>query len=329
MKYKDEFGERIKSYEEQYDLRLKKKMPVLIRIDGKAFHTWTKGLKKPFDKVLVCSMQETMLELCKHIEGCVFGYCQSDEITLVLVDYASEDQSPWFDYRIQKISSVAASMATKYFAEAFYYFANKEYQEHLTEICGNIEDVEGKAIFCVDENFNGEALELEEIQEEIENLGLETETVSMSPYDFALVEKMDDIPCFDARCFNVPIEDVCNAVYWRQVDAVRNSIQACGQTYFSHSELFKKKTSDIKQMLLEMKEPLNWDEDIPLFLQRGSACRKVKKYELSDKGINGLPNIIERNEWEIDFEMPLLKGEDRKYLEDLVFVGKYIHLKEE
>ena len=322
MKYRDEFGERIKSYEEQYDLCLEKKKPVLIRIDGKAFHTWTKGLKKPFDEVLVCSMQDTMLELCKHVEGCVFGYCQSDEITLVLVDYASEDQSAWFDYRIQKLSSVAASMATKYFAEAFWRFANEVYQKHFTEICENIENPEDKAILCVESDFDGDASELEEIQEEIESLGLETETVSVDSYDFNLVEKMDNIPCFDARCFNVPCEDVCNAVYWRQTDAVRNSIQACGQAYFSHNELFKKGTTDIKQMLLQMEEPLNWDVDIPVFLQRGSACRKVKKYELSKETINGLPNIIERNEWEIDFKMPLLK-DDRAYLESLVKVGKY------
>ena len=60
-------------------------------------------------------MQETMLELCRNIQGCVFGYTQSDEITLVLTDYKTIKTSAWFDYNIQKLASVASSMATLYF----------------------------------------------------------------------------------------------------------------------------------------------------------------------------------------------------------------------
>lgn len=312
----------MKSYEEKYDLRLEKKEPVIIRIDGRAFHTWTKGLKKPFDTVFITSMQDTMKQLCSNIEGCVFGFTQSDEITLVLVDYATEEQSSWFDYRIQKICSVVSSMATKYFAEAFSFFAHDFYQKHLTEICDSIENPEDKAILCVSDDFDDDPIELEEIQEELENLGLEPETVAIDPYDITLMEKIDNIPCFDARCYNVPIDEVCNVVYWRQVDAVRNSVQAVGQANFSAKELFKKSIPDIKEMLKNMENPIDWDEDVPVFLQRGSACRKMKKYELSKETIHGLPQFIEKNEWEIDFKMPLLK-DDRAYLENLVKVGKY------
>lgn len=67
--------------------RLMRRCPVIIRIDGKAFHTFTKGFKRPFDNVLIKSMQETMKYLCKNIQGCVLGYHQSDEISLVLIDY--------------------------------------------------------------------------------------------------------------------------------------------------------------------------------------------------------------------------------------------------
>ena len=319
MKLNDSYGERMKSYEEKYNLRLEKKEPVIIRIDGRAFHTWTKDLKKPFDTVFITSMQNTMKELCSNVEGCVFGYTQSDEITLVLVDYATEEQSSWFDYRIQKICSVVSSMATKYFAESFLFLANDCY---VTEICGDIENPEDKAIFCVSDDFDGDPIELEEIQEELEDLGLEAETVAIDSYYITLMQKTDNMPCFDARCYNVPIDEVCNAVYWRQMDAVRNSVQAVGQANFSAKELFKKSIPDIKEMLKGMKDPVDWDEDIPIFLQRGSACRKVKKYELSEKTINGLPQFIEKNEWEIDFKIPLLK-DDRAYLESLVKVGKY------
>ena len=322
MKHNDLYGERMKSYEEKYDLRLEKKEPVIIRIDGRAFHTWTKGLKKPFDEIFIASMQDTMRELCSNVEGCVFGYTQSDEITLVLVDYATEEQSSWFDYRVQKICSVVSSMTTKYFSEAFSFFANDFYQRRLTEICQGIENSEDKAILCVSDDFDGDLNDLEEIQEELEDLGLEPEIATVDSYDMMLIEKMDDMPCFDARCYNVPIDEVCNVVYWRQVDAIRNSIQAVGQANFSAKELFKKSTSNIKEMLKQMESPIDWDNDIPVFLQRGSACHKVKKYEMSDKTIDGLPVLMEKSEWEIDFKMPLLK-DDRAYLESLVKVGKY------
>ena len=80
-------GERMKEYEMQSRTRLLRKVPVIIRLDGKAFHTWTRGLDRPFDRNLMHIMQKTMLALCEQIQGCVLGYTQSDEITLVLVDY--------------------------------------------------------------------------------------------------------------------------------------------------------------------------------------------------------------------------------------------------
>ncbi len=101
-------GERMKEYEMQSRTRLLRKVPVIIRLDGKAFHTFTRGLDKPFDKDFMRIMQETMLALCKQIQGCVLGYTQSDEITLVLVDYQRMESMAWFDNQVQKMCSVAA-----------------------------------------------------------------------------------------------------------------------------------------------------------------------------------------------------------------------------
>lgn len=84
----DQLGVRMKEFYEQIPkTRLMRRTPVAIRIDGKAFHTFTKGFRKPFDAVLTSAMQETMKYLCENIQGCVLGYTQSDEITLILVDY--------------------------------------------------------------------------------------------------------------------------------------------------------------------------------------------------------------------------------------------------
>ena len=118
MKY-DALGTRMKKYEYVTRTHLVNRCPVIIRIDGKAFHTFTRGFKKPFDEILVKSMQETMKYLCENIQGCVLGYTQSDEITLVLVDYKKIDSCAWFDYNIQKCASISASMATLAFNKIF------------------------------------------------------------------------------------------------------------------------------------------------------------------------------------------------------------------
>ena len=114
-----ELAKRMKRYEQVTNDVLIIRMPVIIRIDGKAFHTFTRGFQKPFDEILIKSMQETMKFLCENIQGCVFGYTQSDEISLVLVDYKNIGTDSWLDYRVQKICSITASMATMAFNKAF------------------------------------------------------------------------------------------------------------------------------------------------------------------------------------------------------------------
>lgn len=109
----NELGKRMKTFYEQIPkTKLMRRTPVIIRVDGKAFHTFTRGFQIPFDDVLIETMQQTMKCLCESIQGCVLGYCQSDEISLVLVDYKKLESAAWFDYEVQKMCSVAASIAT-------------------------------------------------------------------------------------------------------------------------------------------------------------------------------------------------------------------------
>lgn len=107
----DSLGDRMKGYENIARNYLTRRIPTIIRVDGKAFHTFTRGMEKPFDRILMTTMQNTMKYLCENIQGCVFGYTQSDEITLVLTDYATITTDAWFGYNIQKMCSVSASMA--------------------------------------------------------------------------------------------------------------------------------------------------------------------------------------------------------------------------
>lgn len=114
----NELGKRMKTFYEQIPkTKLMRRTPVIIRVDGKAFHTFTRGFQIPFDDVLIETMQQTMKCLCESIQGCVLGYCQSDEISLVLVDYKKLESAAWFDYEVQKMCSVAASIATLAFNE--------------------------------------------------------------------------------------------------------------------------------------------------------------------------------------------------------------------
>lgn len=207
----DALGNRMKrNYEEVYKYRLTRRTPVIIRLDGKAFHTFTRGLKKPFDEIFMKTMQETMKYLCENIQGCVLGYTQSDEITLVLIDYKKLNSDAWFDYEVQKMCSVSASMATWIFNQTFY----KESEKFIESVC---------------------ALQDTDIEKD---------------YLEALYNCRTKGGMFDARVFNIPREEVTNCIFWRQQDATRNSIQMVGQANFSHKELQGKNCSDIQNMLL-------------------------------------------------------------------------------
>ena len=116
----DSLGDRMKeNYENRAKTYLVRRMPVIIRLDGKAFHTFTKGLKRPYDEIFHNTMNATLKYLCENIQGCKLGYTQSDEITLLLTDYDTLTTAAWFDYSVQKICSVSASMATMAFNKFF------------------------------------------------------------------------------------------------------------------------------------------------------------------------------------------------------------------
>lgn len=116
---KDSLGDRMKTnYENITRMFLPRRTHTIIRLDGKAFHTYTRGLERPFDRMLTEDMQKTTIALCEQIEGVVFGYTQSDEISLLLTDFATESTEAWFKGNVQKIVSISASIATAAFNAA-------------------------------------------------------------------------------------------------------------------------------------------------------------------------------------------------------------------
>ncbi len=118
MSTKASLSDRMKTYEMVSDARLTRRMPVIIRIDGRTFHTFTRGCDRPFDTILMKCMAETAKALVSEIQGCQLAYTQSDEISLLLTDYETIDTQGWFDYRLEKMCSISASIATLAFNKA-------------------------------------------------------------------------------------------------------------------------------------------------------------------------------------------------------------------
>jgi len=111
-----DIGDRMKEYESIPRAFMTRRMPYIIRIDGKAFHTFTKNLDKPWDEGFKTAMLDTAQKLCQEIQGVKLAYWQSDEISLLLTDYDTLATQAWFDKNIQKITSISASIATYYFS---------------------------------------------------------------------------------------------------------------------------------------------------------------------------------------------------------------------
>ena len=277
MMVNDALGTRMKEFYEQVPkTRLTRRTPVAIRLDGKAFHTFTRGFIRPFDPILMTTMQNTMKYLCENIQGCVFGYTQSEEITLILIDYQTFYTDAWFNYEVQKMCSISASKATLAFNK-YIPLAIEDRKNYIT-----LRDL------FKDENDKKTSIE--------------------ETYKKAL----DKGAMFDSRCFNIPKEEVANLIYWRQLDASRNSIQMVGQANFSQAELEGKTCNDIQDMLM-LQKGINWN-DFPAYCKRGSCC--VKK-QIVDKGMQTI-----RDAWQIDLDIPIFKGEDRNYIEQFIYVGE-------
>lgn len=269
---KDSLGDRMKeNYENRSKTYLIRRMPVIIRLDGRAFHTFTKGLKKPYDEIFHNTMNATMKYLCENIQGCKLGYTQSDEITLLLTDYDTLTTDAWFDYSVQKMCSVSASMATMSFNKFFSDEVNKAY-----------------TYFTTTENGCKFVDNIDEFDKQFNN------------YYSKIGNAM-----FDARCFNIPVDEVTNCFIWRQQDATRNAIQMLGQCNFSHKALHGKSCNDIQDMLM-LEKGINFN-DMPVEFKRGVCCVK-REVECTDRLISY------KTDWILDKDIPIFT-QDRNYIE--------------
>lgn len=188
-------GDRMKRYERAYQHYLPRRSYTVMRLDGRAFHTYLRGAEKPFDMTFISEMNVMTQWLCVDVQGAQFAYVQSDEISILLTDFATTQTEPWVGGRVDKMVSLAAGGASAYLSR--------------------------------------------------------------------LRQNHPGLPTFDCRVFPLsdPVE-VANYFIWRQKDAVRNSIQMVGQTYFSPKELHGKSTDEVQDMLFKEKG-VNWNDTDP------------------------------------------------------------------
>jgi len=214
----DNLGDRIKRYENVYRQYAIRRMPLIIRVDGKAFHTFTRGCRKPFDNEIMSAMDNAAILTAADMQGFKVGYVQSDEVTFLLTDYDTLETDAWFAYNIQKIASISAATMSVRFNSTY----NSTYNGHTPAI-------------------------------------------------------------FDARVFNVPIDDVVNTFLWRAKDWERNSVQMYARAFFSHKELHGKGRADIHEMLHNIGK--NWTTDLSGREKNGLF------FTLSKDGVNSYTDI--------------------------------------
>lgn len=213
-------GDRIKRYEAVSHYNLTPRTPVMIRVDGRAFHTLTKNMQQPFDHDFMDSMVSAARDVAADMQGFKVAYIQSDEATFCITDYDNIDTQGWFDYDLSKIVSISAALMSIRFAKYM--------------------------------NFNTHS------------------------------------PVFDSRAFNVPTNDIINALLWRAKDWARNSLQMYSRAHYSHKELDGKKREDMHEMLY--KAGKNWATDLTMQEKNGTFLVKT------DSGIIKMYDIEPRHE---------------------------------
>lgn len=195
---------------------------VIVMLDGKNFSRLVKNkFKKPFDDDFISMMNETAKYVCENVQGCKFAYVQSDEISLVLTDFDTPTTDTFFGYRLCKMQSIIASLATAKFNQLMLsYNLKKHSYDTLLEDCAD-------TLYSVKD----------------------------------AIKVVDNAPLaqFDCKCWNVPnINDVFAWFLYRQIDCVRNSKQQAAQTYLPHKKLEKLNTDAQINLLIKEKD-IDWN----------------------------------------------------------------------
>lgn len=211
-------------YRSLTDYKVQPNSNVIAMVDGRAFSRLIKNkFKLPFDDTFIEMMNETAKYVCENVQGCKFAYVQSDEISFLITDYETPDTDSFFGYRLCKMQSIIASLATAKFNQLF--AANEIWKSSY------------------------------------EKLGFDSEGVLYNVKD--AVKHLKEIPLaeFDCKAWTVPnANDVYAWFLYRQHDCTRNSKQQAAQTYIPHKQLLNLNV-DAQVELLKKEKNINWETD--------------------------------------------------------------------
>jgi tRNA(His) 5'-end guanylyltransferase len=206
------------------DYRILPNANIIAMVDGRAFSKLVKKrFKLPFDKKFIEMMNETARYVCEHVQGCKFAYVQSDEISFLITDYETPEADSFFSYRLCKMQSIIASLATAKFNQLL---IENEIKERAYDY--QLMDFDGAIYTCRD-----------------------------------CVKAIEDMKLAEFDCKVWPVPSSNDAFAWflyRQIDCIRNSKQQTAQTYLSHKQLLGLDT-DAQIALLKEEKGVSWEHD--------------------------------------------------------------------
>lgn len=245
-----ELAKELKVVEKNFETYLDPNLTHFIRCDGRGFSKFCRGFKTPFDNIFRNTMERTMVEMCKTVQGAILGFTQSDEITIMFRKENEKSDLP-FGGRVQKICSEYAG----------------EVQNIFNKIFAN--EVEIAKIIRMKELIDTNEYDYDEIMKIVEK-------------EFAIYYKKFYLAKFDCRVFSLPREESRNVFIWRQLDCYKNAIQMVARHFYSHKELDKKKQYEMIKMISQKGVSI---EDYPPQRMYGVAAKKemVKLYEGTER----------------------------------------------
>lgn len=269
--------EKCLHYRSLTDYKLLPNSNVIAMVDGRAFSKLVKNrFNLPFDDDFIRMMNETAKYVCENVQGCKIAYVQSDEISFLITDYDTPESDSFFGYRLCKMQSIIASLATAKF--------NQLYAAH--KIWKNSYD----------------------------NLGYDTEDVLYKLTD--AVEYLEEMPLaqFDCKVWAVPSGNDAYAWFlYRQLDCIRNSKQQVAQTYLPHKCLLGLKC-DQQLELLKKEKGIDWSLGFSEGKKFGRFVYQTQKH--MKKEVNGIVVEFDRNAWDTHDAFPLsAEGAREKFYE--------------
>jgi tRNA(His) guanylyltransferase len=262
----DSLGDRMKNnYENRTRIMLPRRTNMIIRVDGRAFHTYTRNCQKPYDDGLMDDMNSTAIALCEDIQGSKLAYVQSDEISILVTDYDDINTCAWFDGNLQKICSISASIATQTFNNArLMRNALLSFNSAFGHISDGNEKVEQRYVTRLQELINNQCS-----------------------------------ANFDSRVFIIPeTAEVANYFLWRCQDASRNSLQMLARSLYSHNELEGKNSSQLHDLIHTKGD--NWNNLAPKY-KRGRLIAKTVEKDLviGQWGVHDIPDTHGFEYWNL------------------------------